>query len=359
MATIFWESFSVRSKVLFLAGLMVFGSVSAFAQIEQSKRQRQRVEQMIKADEERQAEERLRRGDMEPIPPRPKPARMNIDVQSVIATEDVATFAQAKLKETKKIVDGQPLWLYVKFNGKLGDYVYAVNDRNNRGKFKYMLFVEVGPQNGITSHSQYLMHFTEDELKQTEIKLNLTSGTPGHNRSMPVLLRAAAAAKKGLWNNELRISNTSTFPRTMMDHVAKSPITFAFAQDPAKYGQLNAAYDSMVMRGSTDTRVLPLRSQFYNEQFGGELRSRLTSKGIDPQEIYFFSDGWVSFLPSKMTSAIGDKLTGVFTYKKGEQCFYGITDISRVYDNEKMAFNEAEYKETLDIKTECLVPIGQ
>ena len=133
-------------------------SLPAFGQPEQRRRSRERIDRMIKATEEREAAEKAGTRS-QPGLPLPKAAVTNVDVQAILSGKDLKTFAEAKLSAVSRVTDGTLLWLYVKFNGKLGDYVSTVPDTNEPGKLKYLLYAEVGPQGDVTALNQYVLQF--------------------------------------------------------------------------------------------------------------------------------------------------------------------------------------------------------
>ena len=157
----------------------------------------------------REAAERDRRNVLERLAaiPRPKAATMNVDVRAVFSRNEHNTFAEAQADAIDRIADGDPVWLYIKFNGKLGDYVYAEPNNEEPGKLRYMLFTEVGPQGDVTALAQYALRFSPSDLSATELRINLAPGVLGPARSIPVLLKTADGASPGVWPTEFRISN--------------------------------------------------------------------------------------------------------------------------------------------------------
>ncbi|MDM7920960.1 MAG: hypothetical protein QUS14_01565, partial [Pyrinomonadaceae bacterium] len=231
-------------------------SIPALAQFPQMKRAEERMEQLRKADEERQKSQ-----DAEDIAaiavPKPKAAVMNVDVQSVLVKQDARSFAEAKPNAVKDVADGDPLWLYVKFNGKLGDYVHTVRDKENGGQFRYLLYLETGPKGDITALTRYVLEFSKSELEQTELKINLAPGIPGKNAASPALIEVAGTRSPGAWGNELRLANTTAVPRLPTDNLAVSEFTFNFQRNFSKYPKMRQDFTSMMLRGTTNASVLP------------------------------------------------------------------------------------------------------
>src|SRR6185503_8779753 len=211
------RGFSVRS-VLIISILFV-GSIVVYSQdFPQKERFRKRTEQSIKASDDREHDRRLEESGNLPVP---KPAVMNVDVQIVLSKAEYKTFAEAKTAEAKKIGDGEPLWLYVKFKSKLGDYVLTTRHPEDPERLRYTLYAEVAPRGDITALNQYSIRFAKEDLAATELKINLAPGLFGRNKSMPVFLMTSGAAKSGVWNNEFRLTNSTTFPRALNENLAR------------------------------------------------------------------------------------------------------------------------------------------
>jgi hypothetical protein len=110
-------------------------------------------------------------------------------------------------------LDGEPLWLYLKFKSKLGDYVLATRDPEDREKLRYTMYAEIAPRGDVTALSQYAIQFTKEDLRATELKIGLAPAAFGRNKSIPVFLMVSSSAKPGVWNNEFRLTNSTTVPR--------------------------------------------------------------------------------------------------------------------------------------------------
>ncbi len=262
---------------------IIFGisAIAVTAQLPGLERIRRQRERAIQAEQQR--EEDKRREEAGLAPKRPKPAVMNVDVQAVLAKAEYKDFNEAKANAVNKIADGEPLWLYVKFvKGKLGDYVLTV-PTDQPDVSRSLLYAEIGPQGDATTQYQYTLQFTKDDLALTELKLNLAPGISGRGRSMPLFLSAAAASRPGVWNNELRLTNTTAIPRGADQNLTKNVITFSFAGSLVKYPQMAEDYESIMLRGTADKTRLPIGSGFYDAAI--KEQDLPTTKGVK---------GWVT-----------------------------------------------------------------
>ena len=342
-----------RSVFLFFV-IVMFGSISAVAQIEQVERARERMERAVRADEARRRNQPENANDPSALP-KPKPAVMNVNVQTVLTKSEYKSFAEAKPNAIAQVADGDPLWLYVKFNGKLGDYVLTLPDPERANEARYLLYAEVGPQNDVTTLNQYVIEFKKEDLAAQELKINLAPGLQGRNKAIPVFLVTSASGRPGTWHNEIRLTNNTAFPRALTDNLAKSPLTVEFPGGPVKYRGMESVFDSIAIRGTADISRIPAAGSFFDEKLKTEITAELRNENIAPARLYFAGDGWAesaSFSPEAKRSR---KMYAVFTYKRGESCFYGTAQAVQIFDAMKSAFGET----AITLQKDLLIPCAQ
>ena len=338
-------------KVIVFSFLILLGfpAFEAFAQFPQVRRSRQRIDQAMRTAAQREHDRRLEEASRLPVP---RPAVMNVDVQIALSKTEHKTFAEAKAAEAQKIVDGEPLWLYIKFRGKLGDYVLTTRDPEDRERLRYTLFVEVAPRGDITALSQYSIRFTKEELGASEVKVNLAPGLFGR-RSTPVFLRASGKVKNGIWNNEFRLTNSVTIPRSLTENLATAPVTLDFSGGHTKYQRMNSDYDSIFLRGSTDRAKMPVAGTFYSERVSSQITDKLAAENIRPLKIYFSGNDWQEFASFGLGMKKSRRIFATFTYRLGENCFYGIAEVVEDFDFLESEFGEAEITFQKNMRVSC------
>ena len=310
------------------------------------------MDRSIQAENEK---ERIRREEQNGIAiPKPKAAVMNVDVQIVLSRVEYKTFAEAKPNAASRVADGEPLWLYVRFNGKLGDYVLTTLNPEDQTKLKYSLFAEVGPQGDVTALNQYLLQFTRDDLAASELKINLAPGLFGRNKSIPVFLKTAAGGKPGVWNNELRLANSPAVPRGVNDHLAKSAVTLDFSSGLAKYSKMAAQYDSIILRGTTDVAKMPIAGTFFSDPLKAQILNKLKSEGVTPVKFYFSGDDWTESAASTFNAKQIRKVFATYTYQKAKNCFYGVAEIVQIYDFMASKYGESTVNLQKDFPIQCI-----
>ena len=300
-----------------------------------------------------QTNDESRPNDDEARLPEPKPAVMNVDVQIALSRSDLKTFAEAKAAEVKKLVDGEPLWLYAKFKTRLGDYVVTTRHPDDPEKLRYTLYAEVGPRGDVTALSQYWIQFTKDDLAASEVKINLAPGIFGRNKSIPVFLMASASAKTGVWNNEFRLTNTLTMPRALTDNLATAPVTLDFSGGVTKYKKMSAEYDSISLRGTNDPARLPVPGTFYSAALSELITARLTAENIRQQKLYFSGDDWQEFASFGPPQMKAKRVFATFTYQKDGACFYGVAEVVETYDFAQAKYAAPEIRLQKDLPVPC------
>lgn len=315
-------------------------------------RKLERIQQVRQVGEER---ERGRQNEAETGSglPVPKPAVMNVNVRAVVAKTEYKSFNEALTHPAAVISDGEPLWLYLKFNTRLGDYVVADRPTESPETIRYRLFFEIGPQGDVMTLNQYVLEFTKDDLALQELKINLAPGLRGRNAAIPIFLSNAAARQAGVWKNELRITNNTAFPRGKDENLAKVNLNLDLAKGRLKYSQMEQGYDSMVIRGSLDTAVIPFPGSFYSQRVKAAVDDAVAREGIKPARVYFAGDAWSESAVFAPGLSRVRKIYAVFTYKKGQSCFYGTARIEESYDTMANDFGEPALSLQKDLPLSC------
>ena len=257
------------------------------------------------------------------------------------------------MAEVKKVTDGEPLWLYVKFKSKLGDYVLTTRHPDDREKLRYTLYAEIAPRGDITALNQYSIQFTKEDLPATEVKINLAPGLFGRNKSIPVFLMTSGSAKTGVWNNEFRLTNTIAVPRALTQNLVSVPITLDFSGGLSKYPKMDSEYDSIILRGSTDLTKLPIAGTFFSDALREQVATRLATENIQPIKIYFSGDDWQEFASFGGNIKKTKRVFATFTYRRGEGCFYGVAELVENFDFMQSKFVRGEASLKKDLAVPC------
>ena len=317
-------------------GIILFCCIPLFGQIQQAERAKERRERLIRASEER---ERQKEESGRVAAVKTRATVMNTDVRMVLSRDEYKTFAEAQAKPINRVADGEPIWLNLKFNGKLGDYVFAQPDKEVPGKLRYVLFSEIGPLGDVTALTQFNLVFSPSELTATELHINLAPGIFGKNKSIPLLLKTADNTRPGVWQNEFRIANTAAIPRGPNDFLAKLPVTLDLSGTHTKYRQMWAEYDSMILRGTADAAKMPVEGTFFSSAIKDEVDAKLKAASIVPAKFYFSDDDWgevassaFSLQDATFSAKKERRIFATYTYQKFGSCLYGVAKVIQSFD---------------------------
>ena len=280
----------------------------------------------------------------------PKKAVMNVDVQMALTKLEYKTFAEAKPNITKEISDGDDLWLYVKFNGKLEQYVYRLQGEMGE---RYLLFVEYGPEGDVMAKSHSIIEFKKEELAQTELKMSLSPGKAGGNKALAIFVKNVAASKPGRWSNELRITNSVAIPRGFTDYLAKAAFVCDFTRGFTKYPKMPKTFESMVLRDTLDEAKLPIAGSFDDGELRIAISERLTIEKITATRLYFAGDNWLEYSDQPTSQRQYRTVTGVFQYQSGPKCLYGTAIVLQVYDQAAKRYGGSIIALRKDLPTPC------
>lgn len=284
--------------------------------------------------------------------PRPRAAVMNVNVQMALTTENAKNFEDARAKAAKRIRDGETLWMHLKFQGKLGDYVLTFRDEES-GTLRYVLYAETGPQDDPTALAKYAVEFAKEDLASPEVRISLTPLSPGQKFGTPVLLATAATRQPGVWNNELRLTNNPVIPRAPTDNLAKLDFALDLGQGNGRYSGLWAGFRDFGLSGPAADTALPVARSFYSLPIKTAIQSHLTEKGIEPVRFFFAQDHWLETHPSATSKVRERSITAIFTYKKGEECFFGSATAGQTYSLLNSKFDDAKIESRVGMPLDC------
>jgi len=132
-----------------------------------------------------------------------------------------------------------------------------------------------------------------------------------------------------------------------------TPIALDFSGGPAKYKRMASEYDSIVLRGTTDVAKMPVAGTFFSEGLRSAITQQLAAENIVPRKIYFSGDDWEEFGSFGLQTSKSRRVFATFTYRRAEQCFYGIAEVTQNYDFMQSNFGESEIKLQKDLAVPC------
>jgi hypothetical protein len=313
------------------------------AQNEQMERFKQRREQAIKAASDR--EKGVTNADKSAA----KLPVINVDVQMVLTRLEYPNFVAAKPNPAAKILDGESLWMYVKFNGKLANYV-GEPENGEDGNPRYRLYAEIGPKGDITALNRYVLVFREEDLTLTELKINLSPGLKGRNASMPLVLDRAGASNPGVWQNEIRLSNTTAEPRPITMNLASSPVTFELTKGATGYKKIQSAYDNVLVYGTVAAGAKPAAGKFESDRVRQEVKTELKTRSQDLINLHFVSDDWMETFASTPQRSRSRSVLALISFSNEGKCYEGVARIRESFDEPTGKFGPT-FTDVKDAKT--------
>lgn len=307
--------------------------------------------QMQRAREKMEASERAN-SDPANKAPQPPAFKTNVDVQMVLSKQSVKTFAEAKAVPVSRVVDGDQIWLYLRFTGGLGRYVHRLTDSTSDER--YLLYIEIGPQSDMLAKNYVTMSFSKEDLDLTELKVDLTTGIPGRNRSIPLFVRNAANAQPAVLTNEIRLTAAPAMPRAAANYLARTPLVVDLSKGFARYPKMLAEYSITYLRGSMDKSKLPIPGKFFDAGIKAKLESTLRDQGIEPTKIYFSGDDWVEYSDQPMMVKQYRAAYAVFTYERDGHCLYGVAEAVESFDPMLNRFGASSLNIEQDLITACV-----
>ncbi|MBK9162950.1 MAG: hypothetical protein IPM21_03425 [Acidobacteria bacterium] len=322
-----------------------------FGQFPQQRRLEIREQRQAEAERRRvqQNEAELAKRD---AVPQPRAAVMNVNVQMALTTQEAKTFAEANAKAAKRVRDGETLWMHLKFQGKLGDYVLTFRDEES-GTLRYLLYAETGPQDDPTALAKYAIEFSKDDLANPEIRISLTPISPGQRIATPVFLATAATRQPGVWNNELRLTNNPVIPRTPNDNLAKLAFALDLGEGNPRFSGLWNTFRSFGLSGPAADTALPVARSFYSLPIKTAIQQHLNGKSIEPVRFFFAQDHWLEQLQSTTNKNRERSVIAIFTYKNGEECFFGAATATQAYSLMSSKFDDAKIESRDGMPLDC------
>jgi hypothetical protein len=268
---------------------------------------------------------------------------VNTGVEMVFTNEEYKNFDEAKAHSVNRVVDGDLLWLYIKFRGTLADYVSPTVVYNDDDSDDFLLFTEIGEAGTDNMYKSDTLFFRKQELNGSELKLNLAPGKPGQNKSLPFFLDVAAGGSYAVRNNEIRISNSPDEPRIRADYLATAAITCDVSRGLTKYKKMKDDFETARYLGVAEENKLPKPTDFNDPALKASVIARLKTVGITPVKFYFTREDWEIRTVEPTVNRPGEKYSkmyAAYTYKKGAECLFGYADIQRNYSYAMAAFSE-------------------
>jgi hypothetical protein len=333
----------MKRFTLYVLVISLFCVVPSFGQFDILKKVKEKAREIAKPGDEQSGDasdtdkKNRSTGDVRGKSP------VNTGVEMVLTKEEYKNFDEAKAHSVNRVVDGDLLWLYIKFRGTLADYVSPTVRDNDDPSDDFLLFTEIGEAGTNQAYKENTLFFGKEDLNGSELKLNLAPGKAGQNKSLPFFLDVVGGGSYGVWNNEIRISNSPDEPRTRADYLATAAITCDVSRSLSKYKKMKDDFETARYLGVAEENKLPEPTAFNDPALKASVIARLKTVGITPIKFYFTKEDWEIRTVDPTVNRPGEKYSkmyAAYTYKKGAECLFGYADIQRNYSYAMAAFSE-------------------
>lgn len=224
-------------------------------------------------------------------------------------------YSAAKSHSVNEIKDGDPLWMYVKFDKPVKNYA-VFNEYAHDGK-PYSLTLGVGPKNDENREFyKEEIGFSETDLSKNEIELNLAPGSFGKDKASRIILNTVAGSRAaaGVWENALRIYSYTKGEKKVY---GSEPITFNVPDGTRIYTKNNEYFPYILEKERVPANQMGGKGYFAEAAVIDAMKKAIKAKGINFSNFKIGTNSW---------NEKGNKrhVYGNFFYNKDGKCYFGI-----------------------------------
>lgn len=285
----------------------------------------------------------------------------------IYTNKEYKNYAEASSNSITEVKDGDELWMYVKLDKPLSNYIdiHKFTDGDGNLIELHSFQIVIGPKgetypefaeqkiyvnsgkNIDKDESRKSAHFTRldvDPSTTTEFKLILSKYL--RRKSTSIFLKAVGGGSAGKWDNEIRLvhkNKSITF--------ANGPIMCNVEDGIAKYRKLWKEYETVIDKGDVADNTLPPTGKFTDAKLKVKILEKLKAhKGL-PQSLNFTFDDWQVVGEDNGKSR---KMYAYALYKQNGKCSYTMVEVTQIMTVFQSTWSEPEihfYKE--DSPIEC------
>jgi len=272
---------------------------------------------------------------------------------AVLTSSPAKDFAAAQAVAVTKVVDGQPLWLHLRFEPNLRAHVNKSDLTTDDGHLRYFLWAELGPRGGSEVYQRDGFEFKKEQLDLSELRVALAPGQGGRNQSLSVFLKPVGLGRPGVWENELRLHNRPTGPKERSEYLRILPITADVSDGLPQYRAMAQAYDQAVRRGSAADNQLPKPGRFADARLQAAILAKLKADGVQPARFFFSSDDWEGSRDSDTGARLERTVYAAYTYRKGSDCLSGVAEVTQPYSQISASYGQSLIALRKDSPIQC------
>lgn len=292
---------------------------------------------------------------------------MSEKANMIYANKEYKNFEEASAHSIKEIKDGDDVWMYVKLDKPLSNYIDVDKYTDSDGNLieLHSFHIIIGPKGETypefaqqrvyvnagknidkdpSIRSAFVGRLDIDPSTTTDFKILLSKYL--RRTSTTVLLQAVGGGNAGRWDNEIRLvhkNKTITF--------ANAPILCNVVDGIAKYRKAWKEYENVIQNGDIADNVLPPTGKFTDAKLKVKILEKLkTHKGL-PHSLNFTFDDWEIVIDDNGRRR---KVYAYALYKQNGKCSYTMVEVEQIMTVFQSTWSEARihfYKE--DSPIEC------
>jgi hypothetical protein len=213
--------------------------------------------------------------------------------EAVVTKVQVKTFDEAKSKAVKSVNDGDPVWLWIRFQNPVETYLAKWEFG---GKELDVLYFEIGPEGSPkTTFNDGFIIPKQSELKGHAISVNLAPGELAE-MNLGAWMKTVGNGSSGKWNNEIRVYKLDD-PRTKgtagKTLVVTAPLTADVNSGASKYKAMYRDYEKRWDAGDPSFNKAPERGGLVERALTPVILKQTSDTfGVKSEAFYFIAPGW-------------------------------------------------------------------
>jgi hypothetical protein len=257
----------------------------------------------------------------------------------VFTAREHASFAEAGAAAVTRVMDGDPLWMYLRLSGPLTTYLHSdPNNRDHDGTARKFILLGIGAKE--TPHVDYMVCNlipTPEETASGELRVSLSPGNVRKGPSLTCFLEIAAGFEPRLRELEIRLYSKVGDERKV---IGRGAITLDLANGKTEYTHLLTDFRKRISKGAPNLNAIPRKGTFKDPTWMGRALVDIQAKGIHPSKIYYTSDDWHVQFKKGTDQRERRSLHGVYTYECQGRCFYGVFEVIQNWSEQRGQFIE-------------------
>jgi hypothetical protein len=248
--------------------------------------------------------------------------------EAVVTKVQVKSFEEAKSKAVKSVNDGDPVWLWIRFQNPVETYLAKWEFG---GKYLDVLYFVVGPEGDAgTKFNDGFIIPKQSDLKGKVISVNLAPGELAE-MNLGAWMKTVGNGSSGKWNNEIRIFKLDD-PKTKGTAgtlIATAPLTADVNSGGPKYKAMFRDYEKRWDEGDPSFNKAPEKGGLSEKALTPQIMKQTSDKfGVKSEAFYFIAPSWYDEKDA-LGRLVEQHAFGVVYYQKGGKKYIKYVNVFR------------------------------